>query len=217
MKREEYSKNLEGLPEEKREALLKIFDEQSQSFQEQAGELKQLADIKNQMIQERDQSRKRLKVVLDKLGTEYEIDADGNPQIDDNKVKLGEAELKIEQLKKQIDELLPFKDKHNEIKAKYDKVESDRRAEIIEQIPEKETEIIDIAKKISSLEDLKSYVKIAVEKLGKKTVDSGRGGNGVLNVEGKTWDDFSIAERQQLYIQNKPAYDKLKEKKYGNK
>lgn len=202
MTRDEYKKSLEGLPEDKINSLLADFDN-TQS------EINGLKDERKSLITDRDTAKKRVNSLLDKLGT----DEDGNPkttdkQINDLKQKIADFENQIADRDKQITELTPFKEKST-------KLENDRREELINLLPENE-QLRSVAKKITSLEDLKEYVTVTNESLGKKANDGGRGGKGHINTDGKKWDDFTFADRQELKKNQKEIYDKLFKEKYPN-
>lgn len=199
MNREEYEKSLEGLSEEKKAELLKHFDDQQELVKNES-HLKQI-------IKERDEAKNRLKALED---AKAKAEADAKAKQGEFQSLYEETKVKAEGLEKTVAEL-------NSYKEKYTKVETDRRNELLAQLPEADEELKKVATKITDLEDLKEFVTVAISKLGKKTVDGGRGGKGKVNVDGKSWDDFTFKERQELFVSNREAYDQLYRKKYNIK
>ena len=200
MSRDEYKKSLEGLPEDRINSLLAEFDSLTQN-------LTSIQDERKNLISDRDKAKSRVNTLLDKLG----VDEDGNPKKPDQKIielnqKLGEYEKSISDLNTQITQLKPFQDKAT-------KMEKDRRDELIAQLPEDE-KLKAIATKISSLEDLKEYVTITNEKLGKKPTDQSRGGKGTVTTDGKKWNDFTYAERDIIKKENPAFYEKIFKERY---
>jgi len=200
MDRLEYEKSLEGLSEETKVKLLTTFDELN-------NEVSGLSEIKKSAFKERDDYKKKLKALED-----AKAEAETKAQLEQGKFKdLYEKELtEKNNLNKELSEIKPFKEK-------YEKVETDRRNELLEQLPEGNEELKKIAEKIPSLENLKEFVDVSLKQFGKKNVDGGRGGKGRIDVDGRKWNDLSFTERSELQKSNPAAYEKLYNERYSNK
>lgn len=193
MTREEYLKTVEAVPEGEREKLISIFDENEK-----------LKGIKDDAFKERDDYKKKLKALEDAKAAAEAKAAEEQGEYK----KLYETEkLKAETVSKQLETFKPFKEK-------YDKVETERRTELIDQLDDDELKAH--AKKYEKLEDLQEYISLTLKKLGsgKKTVDGGRGGKS--NFDGVTsWEELKTQkEKDELKKANPALYIKLWNKKY---
>lgn len=107
-----------------------------------------------------------------------------------------ETTAKISELEKQLNELMPYKDKYAE-------VETERKREILERIPEKLR--ADAEANFTDLKQLKFYAD-SVSGLTPK-YDDGKSGKTRNSIVGKTFRQLTMEEKKLLF-QNKEEWNK---------
>lgn len=193
LEKEQFEKMLEGKSDDEKKILTSLFEESQKNH-----------SLKSEAFKERDELKAKLR----------EFEESKQKAEEENRKKQGEykelyekSSAELSEKNKQIEELLG-------IKTKYQSVETERRKELIERLPE--GKLRETAIKITDIELLKEHVDAVLETIGddKGGSFSGRGGGQVIP-EGATWDDLTNEQREHLKKNNKKKYDLLLKKKFG--
>lgn len=191
--KEVFEKSLEGLSEEKKSELLKYYDQLSNN------------DHLSTVIKERDDAKKKAKELEDSKAA-----AEAKALEEQGKYKdLYESTLKqLTEKDEQINTLLPLKDK-------YSAIETERKKELIDKLPE--GKLREAAEKIGDLSLLKEHVEAVLETLGdnKGGSFSGRSGKSKLVIEGKKWGDFATEELERIKKETPNEYKRMYKEKFG--
>lgn len=117
------------------------------------------------------------------------------------------AELKsteAEELRKQVESLKVYEER-------YTAIEKSQREELLSKLDEADRE----EWKAVSLDVLKAHVKAVEKYKGTPTKhDAGRSNGKALDIQGKTWDDFTTSERDELREKYPDVYNKLYNQKF---
>ena len=138
-------------------------------------------------FEKRDELKKRLDA-LEKEGLEKE---------NQFKPLYEKSEAEKSELKKQLDELSPFKDK-------WTTYESSRRETLLKEV--EDAELKEVAGKLDLIDLEKFTAKIKKAPL---PTDAGRSGEGIIDVSGKKWDDISSADKEKLKEKQPEIYKQL--------
>ena len=124
--------------------------------------------------------------------------------------KLLEEKGEYETVLKQKDsELESFKSKAEQ----YEKFVNEIKEDLLSQLSKEHQEIASVL----GLEELRKYVKLNAKAAAVSTDVTRAGGNGILDLSGKKFDDLSHKEKLDLRRSNPAQYSKLFEEKHGIK
>jgi chromosome segregation ATPase len=204
--RDTYLKSLEGLPEEKKNELISVFDENEK-----------LRNIKNEAFQDRDEVKKKNRELQEKLDAiekeKQEAERKRLEEQNEFKTLYEKSESEKADLKKINEELngklSPLEQQAKEAEEKAAKVEAERRKELLDRLEDEDLK--KIAEKIPANEDLRAFVETSLEKLNKRIgADGGRTGKfRKETISGKKWKDLTMQEKSDLKKNDPELYNKL--------
>jgi len=188
MDKEQFEKMLEGKSDDEKKVLQTLFDESQKNY-----------SLKSEAFKERDDLKKKLS----------ELDAEKQKLAEEQAKKQGEYKelyekqsASLAEKQTQLEQLIPFKEK-------YESVESERRKELLERLPD--GKLRTTAERITDITLLKDHVEAVLETIGdgdKGGSFSGRGGGKGIP-DNAVWDELSQEQREHLKKSNPKRYDKL--------
>lgn len=194
MEKEVFEKLLEGKSEDEKKILSSLYEESQKNY-----------SLKSEAFRERDDIKRKLS----------EIEANLQKQAEDSAKEQGKYKELYEQITKQLTEkdeqiktLMPYKDKYSE-------VETERKKELIERLPE--GKLREAAEKITDISLLREHVEAVLETIGdnKGGSFSGRSGKVKIVTEGKKWGDFTSDQLQNIKKDNPAEYNRIYRDKFG--
>ena len=194
MTKEEFQKELDGVPEEKQEMLLNLFDESQKNY-----------ELKVESFKGRDDYKAKLKKAEEErqLAMQKLADAEKKKAEEEGEFRsLYETEAeKNARLAKELEE-------NKEYRTKYEEIEQERRAELIGRLPE--GELREVAETITDRTALSKYVTVTLKSLDSVIIPDDSKGGKTFELGNRTWNELTVAEKEELRVKNPKLYEDLK-------
>lgn len=203
MDKKEFTAGLDGLSEDKRAEMIKVFDESEKSQKNY--------DLKMELGHERDKHKTRTKELEEEKEKALQKIVDLEKA---QAVKSGDVQslyensvVEVTALKEKVTNFEKEIETSKDYKTRFEDVETERRKELIEQLPE--GEFREIAETIADRTMLKKYVVKIIATLDNDIIPDGSKAGNLLELGKKTWNTLSMKEKDELKIGNPKRYKEL--------